>query len=383
MKKLFITLLLISLTACTTVNKNQYNKEKTFLGYISDSNNDMVLLLNTEVYLTTVNNDIKDELVNTATEKIVEYHKLLDSHHKFLDNNIIINNIAVLNESIGKGPINVDPIIIEALQEAINLSKLTKGYFNFTLGKLSDLYKDKLLPYDSINSDPDKEAIQTLTKGIISSDDMEKYIIINKTNNTIELKENTYPYSIDLGAFSKGYIINKVYEELIKYDSSFLLNAGSSSIVTYKSEKEDISWTISTVNPEDKSSELLMFSLNNGAISTSGDYENYYYLEDGKKRHHILNPFTGYPENYYVSNTLVSDNAGIIDALSTALFNVEDQKEFIEIINNIENYYNTDISFLIVEDGLNIYMDKKFNDSLINNVPLSNAYSYTTTIIEK
>lgn len=386
MKKLITLLILLLLVSCNIkINTTkELNKEKTFLGYISDINGDMILLLNTEVYLTTVNSSLKQTLINTATDQITKYHKLLDSHHKYLDeNNNEIVNITVLNESIGKGPIKVDPIIIETIEEAINLSKLTDGYFNFTLGGLSNLYSDKLLPYDSFNTDPDKEEIEKLVKGIIDPKKMDEYIIIDKENNTIELKENDYPYLLDLGAFSKGYIIDKAYKELVKYDTSFLLNAGASSIVAYSNEDEDITWIISIANPEDKNDQLLNFSLNNGALSTSGDYENYYFLEDNTRRHHILNPYTGYSENFYTSNTLVSNNAGIIDALSTALFNIDKQEDFINTIKKVEEYYNTDISFLTIQDGLNIYMDRTFNSSIVGNIPLSNFYSVTTTIIEK
>lgn len=385
MKKLNILLIFTLLTSCTNnLNNTNYIKEKTFLGYTTDCDNNMVLLLNTEVYLTTVNNNLKNDLIDVATSEITKYHKLLDSHHKYYDqNNKLITNINILNDYIGKGPIIVDPIIIDSINEAINLTKLTKGYFNFTLGELSNLYHDKLLPYDTTNTDPNNEEIKKLVKGIIPYNKIEEYIIIDENNNTIELKKNSYPYSLDLGAFSKGYIIDKVYKELIKYNTSFLLNAGSSSIVTYSNTDENISWTISVKNPIKSDEQLLSFSCNNGAISTSGDYENYYYLENGTKRHHILNPYTGYSENYYNSNTLISNNACIIDALSTALFNINDQQEYNEIINNIEIFYKEDISYLAIQNGLNIYMDKSFSDSVTSTIPISNNLSVTTTIIEK
>lgn len=383
MKKILILILILLACSCTVPNNKQYTKEKTFLGYVSDVNNDMVLLLNTEVYITTVNNENKNVLINEALTNITNLHMLLDSHHKYLDNsNNIINNIAILNESIGKEPLLVDPIVIDALKEAIKLTKLTKGYFNITLGELSNLYNDKFLPYDSTNIDPNKASIDKAINGIIPYESIEEYIIIDEVNNTVQLKENKEPYSLDLGAFSKGYILNKVYEILKKHDTSFLLNAGSSSIVTYTNDNENISWTISIKNPDNNEDELILFSLNDGAISTSGDYEQYYYLKDGTKRHHILNPYTGYSENFYQSNTLISNNAGVVDALSTALFNVDDQNEFTSIINNINKEYKDDISFLLIKNGLNIFMNNSFKEKLTSPIPINNSYSVTTTIIE-
>ena len=383
MKKIVALLVVFLLFGCNKqidINSN-LKKEKTFLGTIKDSDNNMVLLLNTEVYLTTVDPNKKDKLIKQATEEIKKYHILLDSHHYYTNNKKIVNNITVLNDSIGKGPIQVDPIIIDALSEALKLTKLTKGYFNPTLGLLSSLYDNKYLPYDSTNIDPNKEEIENSVKGIINYDEIENYILLDKDNSTVELKENEYPYSLDISAFSKGYIIDKVYNKLKENNTSFLLNAGASTIATYSSENEKISWTIGISNPNNPSENLLLFNLDNGAVSTSGDYENYYYLEDGTRRHHIINPYTGYSENYYRSNTLISSDAGIIDALSTALFNIKEEKEFKEIIHTIENHYSQDISYLMITDSFIIYSDKSFSDRIIENT-IPNNIVYDFVIID-
>lgn len=364
MKKIIILLSLLLLTSCT--NNNQiYKKDKYFLGYTKDKDDNMVLLLNSEVNLTIVNNGYKETLINTAKDTITKYHKLLDSNHYYLDENgKVLNNIKVLNDNINKGIVEVDPIIIDALKESIKLTKLTNGYFNITLGKLSNLYKDKFLSYDSINTDPDKSDIDKTLLGIISYDKLEDYIILDETNNTVELKTNDNPYLIDLGAFSKGYILSKVYDELIKYNTSFLLTAGSSSIITYTNRDENVNWNIALKDPNTIDSQLLVFNLDNGAVSTSGDYENYYLLEDGTRRHHILNPYSGHSENYYRSISLLSNNAGIIDALSTALFNISNKNDIKHIISNIENNYNTKIAYSILDNDNNLFINNYFNDTL-------------------
>lgn len=381
MKRILIVFCLILLSACTVTNTStevSLKKEKTFLGYITDESNDMVLLLNTETNITTVNSLYKDDLINDAKEEIINCHKLLDSHHYYLDENgKRINNIKVLNDNINNGPITVDSIIIEALLEAIDLTDLTHGYFNITLGELSSLYKEKLLPYDSFNTDPSNEDINDKLEGIISKDDLSEYIIIDKENSTVELKSNKKTYELDLGAFSKGFIINRVYNKLIKYDTSFLLTAGSSSIVTYTNDKENVTWNIGIKNPKLIGDNLFAFNINNGAVSTSGDYENYYFLEDGTRRHHILNPYTGYSENYYHSNTLLSSDAGVIDALSTALFSIDDKEERLQIISDIEKHYNIDIKYCFVKDNNEIIMNQIFSDTLIKNSSLDKIENIT------
>lgn len=373
MKKILLIILCLLLTSCSTIDSSDHTlkKESTFLGTITNEQGEMNLLLNTEVYITTANFQYKSQLINKAKEIITKYHKLLDSHNYYLDdNNQRINNIKVLNDNIGKGPIKVDPIIIDALNQAIELTSLTQGYFNITLGLLSKLYEGKLLPFDSINIDPESDKIKESVNGIIKPEDLKKYIILDKENNTVELKYYDSKYEIDLGAFSKGYIVNIVYEELKKYNTSFLVTAGSSSIVAYKANDEDIFWSVGIVNPKKMDDYLAAFKMDNGVISSSGDYENYYFLQDNTRRHHILNPYTGYSENFYHSNTLLSSDAGIIDALSTALFNVKDKQERKTIINNVENYYNIRIDYCFVDNNYKIIMNKGFKDILIDNPSL-------------
>lgn len=386
MKKILILLIcLLCLSSCSiSINKQekQINKEKTFLGTTTDENGDMVLLLNSETSITTANPDNKDELIEIAKNSITEYHRLLDSHHYYEDENgNRIVNISLINDSIDNGPIIVDPIIIDALKQACNLMTLTQGYFNFTIGELSDLYHDKFLPYDSINSDPDSSKIKDSLNGIINYNELDKYLIIDEANNTIELKsKNDNKFKIDLGAFSKGYILNKVYEKLIKFDTSFLINAGASSIVTYASINEDVSWNVGIKNPNNPEQLLLAFDLNNGAVSTSGDYENYYYLENGTRRHHILNPFSGYSENFYRCNTLTASNAFTVDALSTALFNINDDEKRLEIISDVEKYYDIKIDYCFVEDGIKIITNQNFENNLIKDYT---SLDIKQTIVEK
>ena len=92
----------------------------------------------------------------------------------------------------------------------------------------------------------------------------------------------------------------------------------------------------------------------------------YYFLEDGTRRHHILNPYSGYPENYYRMLTLIGDDAAVLDALSTALFNIEDRNQIKEIIDNIEKEYNLIIKYCFVKeiekDKYELIMNEAFKE---------------------
>ena len=139
-----------------------------------------------------------------------------------------------------------------------------------------------------------------------------------------------------IGGFSKGYVVDQIYNELTKYNTSFMVSAGSSSIMAYVYEDEGISWKVGSKDPNNKDSLLYAYPLMNEFTSSSGDYEQYYINEDNILRHHILNPYTGYSENYYRAVELKSNkNSGAIDALSTAIFSIGDIDQIIDTLEDI------------------------------------------------
>lgn len=365
MKKIALILCLL-LCACTVTNET-IKKEKVFIGTLQDENGAMILPLNTEVYLTYVRESKKDVLYDDCQDILFSYHKLLDRYHYYLDdNNQRITNLKVINEHFNE-EIVIDSRLFDSIKQAIELTKLTKGYFNFTIGKLTDVYDGYFNPYDTVRNDPLKEDIENALKTIVPYENIEDYIILNEDNNSIMLKPyNNSEFILDLGAFSKGYIVDQIYNSLIKYDTSFMISAGSSSIVTYIYNEEGINWRVGSKDPNNTGTILYAYPLLNEFVSTSGDYEQYYINENNVLRHHILNPYTGFSESFYRTVDLKSNkNGGVIDALSTALFSIEDIDQIIEIINNIKDYYDMKIDFCLLDANYSLTISQELKDVLI------------------
>ena len=90
---------------------------------------------------------------------------------------------------------------------------------------------------------------------------------------------------------------------------------------------------------------------NTYTLSVSGDYESSYKTEDGIIRHHILNPYSGYPENFYRVVSLKSESRSeILDGLSTAIFSIEDKDTIKEIVSNIEEHYDIEIALMLEKE---------------------------------
>jgi thiamine biosynthesis lipoprotein len=136
-------------------------------------------------------------------------------------------------------------------------------------------------------------------------------ILLDADSGTIQTLEGT---RIDLGGIAKGYAADRAAG--VMRDSGIttgLINAGGDIIVF--GEK---TWQIGIKHPR-KPGTFATIPIKNRAIATSGDYERFF-VEDGKRYCHILDPATGWPADRYISATIVAQTCADADAWATALF---------------------------------------------------------------
>ena len=90
-------------------------------------------------------------------------------------------------------------------------------------------------------------------------------------------------------------------------------------------------------HPRESEGLLGTFEIKDKAVSTSGDYENFFTIE-GKRYSHIIDPRTGNPVKGIVSVTIVTGNATRADALSTGIFvlGLEKGMDLIEQLSDVE-----------------------------------------------
>lgn len=338
-----------------------------YCNVIADKDGNMVIPLSADVGIICTDPYKASSMQKEFEELIVHYHQIFDPSHEFEG----INNLKTINDNYGKDPVKVDKDLIVALQEAIQLSKDTLGYFNPSIGTLSAVWKDKFTA-EHKNSDPDQKDIEDALSCVIPYEKLSDYIVIDETNCIVQFKElegATSDVIIDLGAFSKGYVMDRAYEALLKYQSGFLITAGGSSIIVYKGEQQqNLSWTIGIKNPNTGSS-IMQVKMSNGSISSSGDENQYFINEEGIRRHHILNPFTGYPENNYRNITIIAENnAGLLDGLTTAMYNLEDDK-LDSVITNLETKNSIHIQKALIEEDANANLILFYDEDMKENIP--------------
>ena len=99
------------------------------------------------------------------------------------------------------------------------------------------------------------------------------------------------------------------------------------------------------------------------SLVTSGDYERYYVV-DGKRYHHIIDPSTGYPaDSGAKSVTVVSSDPTFADALSTAIF-VMGRDKATKLWR--ENYSLFD--FIYFDDSGNLYITEGIKDEFSSEI---------------
>ena len=122
---------------------------------------------------------------------------------------------------------------------------------------------------------------------------------------------------LNLGSLSKGYIVDKIIEYFIENEvEEAYVNAGGDIRFFSHNKKR---WRIGVQHPRDNQSTIAVLRVPDIAVATSGDYERYFMI-DGERYHHILNPKTGFPSFPTIAVTIFSSTAVLADALSTAAF---------------------------------------------------------------
>ena len=371
MKKVSI-LLLFMLSSCT-INNNSgiVNISHQVPGFFIGD--EFVFPMNTITNLRMYEQAKYDEVKDGFDTLVTNLSKEFDRYHTYDD----INNLYTLNDSCGKDEyIKVSDNLFDAISIGIDLMKISDGNFNIFMGNLIDAYSPHLSNMDGYVFDD--EMLKSYVDAIPGIDNIDDVIELDKDTNSIKLNEfNGNKVIISLGAIAKGYILDKAYSYLKPFGYQCEFDAGSSTLATIGSKPTDVNgkYTISFRSPSLSSQNEVMFSClldSDIFISTSGDYEQCYLVDD-KLYHHILSPFTGKSNNYYRTVSLISNNKdslAILDAISTAIFNIEKIEDVEKLLYDVKNIYGIDVYFALATpyessyEDYNLIVSKKMKECI-------------------
>ena len=248
-----------------------------------------------------------------------------------------------LNAAAGDHPVAVGPEVREVLRLAREASDLTGGRFDITFGVLSDVWK---FDHDQDNRIPDPGDVRARLPLI----DYRK-VDVDDRNGTAYIARKGM--RVHLGGIGKGYAVDRavaIFRRRALKD--FMIQAGGDLYVG--GQHGDRPWRLGIRDPRgpaDKS--FAAIDLSNGTFSTSGDYERFFML-DGRRYHHIIDPGTGEPARGCRSVTLVTDRAVFAYALAKGVFILGPVAgmALIERLPNVEGVIVSDKDEVLVSSGL-------------------------------
>ncbi|MDH4231278.1 MAG: FAD:protein FMN transferase [Nitrospirota bacterium] len=289
-------------------------------------------LLDTFVAITVVadSKETAEEAIDNAFDVIEKFGELINFYSDK-------SELSAVNRNAGIREVKVSPETLDIIEKAVYIAERSGGAFDPTIGPEIQLWDffNKIRP-----SDADIRKNLSLVNY--------KNIIIDKGNSTVFLKKKDM--LLDLGGIAKGYAADLAVQALKEKGISAGLVAVAGDIKAFGLKTDKKPWTVGIKNPRQKSSEdeiIAKIHLSGKAISTSGDYERYFML-NGQRFHHLLNPRTGYPAYACQSVSVIADQAVMTDAFSTALFILGPEK-------GLELAKEMGIDALIIDDKSSVH----------------------------
>lgn len=340
--------LLLSMTACSSDKKNTKSASEQTTADTSTSTTSPQEYSKTDFVMSTV---LSEKIYGTkdVTQDIKEeLDKLEKDQLSWRKDSSVVSKI---NADAQKGiKTKLDSDMTSWVEDSLELAKRSNGAFDPTIGRLTRLWNiegdnqkvpskqeikntledtgytkihlEKVESQNTANTkkNVDKDIKDNTAKNKETSEDTSTNTNTNESVSSIYIGDKC---TLDLGAVGKGIACDVVQDYLKKQkEVSGAVIAVGGSILLYGSKADGSDWNVAVQNPRGQDGEAMgVLSLSGTTnVSTSGDYEKYF-MQDGKRYHHILDPSTGYPaDSGLISVTIVSDSGLLSDGLSTACF---------------------------------------------------------------
>jgi thiamine biosynthesis lipoprotein len=229
------------------------------------------------------------------------------------------------------------------LGDARQVSEWTGGKFDVTFGALSGLWK---FDHDQDNVIPDAGEIRARLP-LVDYQALE----IDERAGTAFLKRAGM--RVHLGGIGKGYAVDRAAAILRgRGFNDFMIQSGGDLYVA--GTRGDRAWRAGIQDPRGpEGNSFAAMDLTDAAFTTSGDYERFF-MKDGRRYHHIIDPDTGEPSQGSRSVTIIAKTATLADALDTGIFILGPEKgmALIERLNGVEGVIVTSSNNVMVSSGL-------------------------------
>ena len=276
-------------------------------------------LMGTLVEITTEGED-RQRLIDGTNAAYAEMNRLSDMMNHYNPDSVV----SAINRQAGIQPVAVPRELMHVLIRAAMMSERTGGAFDITVGSLRGWHFDPQKP-----GIPDAKEIAAALP-LINYRNM----VLNESAGTAYLAHKGM--RIDLGGIAKLFILNAGLNTLKQNRVTHaMINGGGDVVVVGTIQGR--SWRVGVRDPRDPDKLFTIVELQRGFVVSSGDYERYF-MRDGRRYHHILDPANGYPTNGPRAVTLVSQDINLVNGMSSAIMvmGMERGRRLIEIQPSME-----------------------------------------------
>lgn len=283
--------------------------------------------------------------VELLREKLIYYNNLYDIYHNYEG----IHNMKTINDNAGIAPVTVDPEIIRLLQFSKEMYERTNGQINIAMGSVLSIWHDYR---EAGLANPQNAELPPMEALVAASahTDIEN-IIIDEKASTVYLSDPKM--SLDVGSIGKGYAVQRVGAYAKEIGMEHMLLSVGGNIFALGDRLDGTNWRLGIQNPDLNSEEAYVRKVDvaDTCVVTSGNYQRYYTV-DGVQYCHIIDPDTLMPADYFASVSIITEDSGLADALSTSVYNMpyEEGLAFINSLDGVEAMW-------IMEDGSIKYSD--------------------------
>ncbi|MFN7979050.1 MAG: FAD:protein FMN transferase [Vicinamibacterales bacterium] len=253
------------------------------------------------------------------------------------------SDVERLNAGGFGAPVAVRAETREVLHAAEQVSAWTDGGFDVTFGALAEIWK---FDHDQDGRVPTPAEIAAHRARVDH-----RAVVIDDGPGTVRL---TRPdVRVHLGGIGKGYAVDRAIAILRGAGlADFMIQAGGDLYVAGRAGDEP--WRLGIQDPRGPGGDsFAVVELEDATFSTSGDYERFF-LKDGVRYHHILDPKTGEPARGCRSVTIVARQALWADGLSTGVFILGPERgmALVERLPDVEAVIVTADNRVLVSSGL-------------------------------
>ena len=220
------------------------------------------------------------------------------------------SELSQINQNPSTDWLTVSSELFFVIQAAQQVSQLTQGAFDISVGPLVNLWG--FGPAIRMGQLPTTSDIQAATaRG--------GYTKVDLRDTPTALKKQQADIYLDLSAIAKGYAVDQIADDLQQQGiDNYLVDIGGELRVAGINAKGQ-PWQIAIEQPNvGQRAVQRVISLDNIGVATSGSYRNFFTIED-KTYSHTINPKTGWPvEHQTVSATVLHPRTMQADAWATA-----------------------------------------------------------------